>query len=163
MPRAPAPILRTASCLPRPSPPRRPSRVRDAEGRREVEVRRSQPRAGRTVDSSVVGRPFVARSVAVPLRTCVGCRQRAAKPDLLRLVVVADGEGHAPRVVPDPRGRLPGRGAYLHRDLGCFEQALRRRALPRALRVAGPLDLTDVRAYVGATEHGRGGASTSGC
>jgi hypothetical protein len=38
------------------------------------------------------------------VRTCVGCRERAGKTDLLR--VVADGD----RLVPDPAGRLPGRG-----------------------------------------------------
>ncbi|WP_395108750.1 YlxR family protein [Actinomadura sp. SCN-SB] len=74
------------------------------------------------------------RGRTVPQRTCVGCRVRAAKTDLLRLVVV---EGV---IVPDPAGRLPGRGAHLHPDLGCLELAERRRAFPRAFRLAGPLD-----------------------
>jgi len=69
----------------------------------------------------------------------VGCRGRAVKADLLRLVVV-DGS-----VTPDPAGRAPGRGAYLHPDPGCLDLALRRRALPRAFRVPGPLDTTAVR------------------
>jgi uncharacterized protein len=67
------------------------------------------------------------------VRTCVGCRARAAKSDLLR-VVGRDGE-----IVPDPRVRLPGRGAYLHLSQKCFEQAERRRAFARALRLPGPL------------------------
>jgi uncharacterized protein len=41
--------------------------------------------------------------------------------------------------VLDPTARLPGRGAYLHPDGACVQQAVRRRALPRALRV--PLEL----------------------
>ncbi|WP_433468128.1 YlxR family protein [Spirillospora sp. CA-142024] len=65
---------------------------------------------------------------------CVGCRVRTAKSDLLRLVVV---EGV---IVPDPRGRLPGRGAHLHPDLECLALAERRRAFPRAFRLPGPLD-----------------------
>jgi uncharacterized protein len=69
-----------------------------------------------------------------PVRTCVGCRQRAAKSSLLRLVVAGDV------IVPDPGARLPGRGAYLHPSQQCFELAQRRRALVRALRVPGPLD-----------------------
>jgi predicted RNA-binding protein YlxR (DUF448 family) len=77
---------------------------------------------------------------------CVGCRERAAKSDLLRLVVI---EGH---VVPDPRGRLPGRGASIHPDLGCLELAERRRAFPRAFRLAGPLDLGMLRAHLTAAE-----------
>lgn len=81
-----------------------------------------------------------------PIRTCIGCRLRATKSDLLRLVAV----GAAPLavVVPDPRGRMPGRGAYLHLDPGCLDLAERRRAFLRALRLAGAPDTSAVRAYV---------------
>lgn len=78
------------------------------------------------------------------MRTCVGCRVCAAKSDLLRLVVV---EGS---VTPDPSGRLPGRGASLHPDLGCLEMAERRRAFPRAFRRAGPLDVSVLRSHLAA-------------
>lgn len=73
------------------------------------------------------------------VRTCVGCRVRTVKSDLLRLVVI---EGV---IVPDPRGRLPGRGAHLHPDLACLELAERRRAFPRAFRLPGPLDSAALR------------------
>jgi uncharacterized protein len=53
-----------------------------------------------------------------------------------------------PQVVVDARGNLPGRGAWIHPGLACLDLAVRRRAVPRALRVAGPLDLTAVRAYL---------------
>jgi hypothetical protein len=43
------------------------------------------------------------------------------------------------QIVPDPRARLPGRGAYLHLSQKCFEQAVRRRVFARALRQPGPL------------------------
>ncbi|MFI7639499.1 YlxR family protein [Nonomuraea sp. NPDC049400] len=79
---------------------------------------------------------------AVPQRTCVGCRVRTAKSELLRLVRVED------QVVPDLRGRLPGRGASLHPSLSCLELAERRRAFPRAFRVAGQLDVSLVRAHL---------------
>ncbi|MEV0624108.1 YlxR family protein [Nonomuraea sp. NPDC050404] len=79
---------------------------------------------------------------AVPQRTCVGCRAREAKSELLRLVRV---EG---QVVPDLRGQLPGRGASLHPAVKCLELAERRRAFPRAFRVPGPLDVTPVRAHL---------------
>ena len=48
-------------------------------------------------------------------------------------------------VVVDERRVLAGRGAHLHRDPACLDLAERRRAFPRALRVAGPLDLAAVR------------------
>jgi predicted RNA-binding protein YlxR (DUF448 family) len=49
---------------------------------------------------------------------------------LLR-VVARDG-----RAVVDTAARLPGRGAWVHPDSGCIENAIRRRAFGRALRVA---------------------------
>lgn len=64
------------------------------------------------------------------LRTCVGCRQRAPRAELVRLVV-ADGE-----VVVDRDRRLPGRGVHLHPGPDCLALALRRRALARGLRSA---------------------------
>ncbi|MFJ4780434.1 YlxR family protein [Streptomyces sp. NPDC088762] len=76
---------------------------------------------------------------ACPERTCVGCRERAAKSDLLRIVAIED------QCVPDPRGTLPGRGAYVHPAVVCLDQAVRRRAFPRALRSAGALDTTELR------------------
>ncbi|HVX70566.1 MAG TPA: YlxR family protein, partial [Mycobacteriales bacterium] len=45
-----------------------------------------------------------------PVRTCVGCRVKAAKSELLRVVAVAG------TLTPDPRGTSPGRGAHLHPD-----------------------------------------------
>ncbi|NUT41305.1 MAG: YlxR family protein [Thermoactinospora sp.] len=80
--------------------------------------------------------------LAGPRRTCVGCRVREAKSELLRLVLVGD------HVIPDQRGRLPGRGASLHPRLSCLELAERRRAFPRAFRVQGPVDVTQVRAHL---------------
>lgn len=74
------------------------------------------------------------------MRTCIGCRTRCEKPALLRVV------GAGTRVVPDPTAVLTGRGAYLHRRLGCFDLAVRRRAFGRALRLSGELDLDEVRA-----------------
>ncbi|HVE63528.1 MAG TPA: YlxR family protein [Mycobacteriales bacterium] len=70
------------------------------------------------------------------MRTCVGCRVRAPKSELLRVVAV-DGDA-----VIDAGRRLPGRGAHLHPDPGCLALALRRKALPRALRYAGDLRCT---------------------
>ncbi|GGZ78689.1 DNA-binding protein [Streptomyces subrutilus] len=72
----------------------------------------------------------------------MGCRERAAKNDLLRIVAVGD------ECVPDPRGTLPGRGAYVHPAVVCLDQAVRRRAFPRALRSAGALDTAELRKAV---------------
>ncbi|MYU53324.1 MULTISPECIES: DUF448 domain-containing protein [Streptomyces] len=78
-------------------------------------------------------------SRACPERTCVGCRERAAKSDLLRIVMI-EGE-----CAPDPRGTLPGRGAHVHPTPACLDLAVRRRAFPRAFRDQGPFDTTELR------------------
>ena len=84
--------------------------------------------------------------VSRPVRTCVGCRKRAAKQELLR--VVADDLGDGPEVIPDPRGHAPGRGAHLHPTPGCLELALRRRVFARALRVPAGLGSKRLEAHV---------------
>jgi uncharacterized protein len=76
------------------------------------------------------------------MRTCVGCKERTAKSSLLRFVAVGDV------IQPDPQARLPGRGAYLHPSLACFELARRRRAFPKALRTAGPLSFVPLAEYL---------------
>ncbi|MGC4174791.1 YlxR family protein [Demequina sp.] len=72
-----------------------------------------------------------------PVRTCIGCRERAARSDLVRVAVV-DGE-----VVIDEHATLPGRGAWLHRRPECLELAKRRKAFSRALR-AGVADASSL-------------------
>ena len=69
--------------------------------------------------------------MAEPTRTCIGCRGRSSKAELVRLVCEAS------RVVVDDRQVKPGRGAYLHGCVACLDLAVRRRAAARALRVPG--------------------------
>lgn len=63
-----------------------------------------------------------------PERSCVGCRKRAPKADLLRIVRSAAGA----RV--DLIGSASGRGAYVHPDPACADAALRHGAVASALR-----------------------------
>jgi predicted RNA-binding protein YlxR (DUF448 family) len=85
--------------------------------------------------------------VSQPVRTCVGCRRKAGKSELVRLV-------WQQACVVDLAQREPGRGAYLHPGPACLALAVRRRSLGRALRVPGvdPDVLTHRWAESGAAE-----------
>ena len=63
----------------------------------------------------------------------MACGRRAPKAALLRMAVSAD------RVVADPGGSLPGRGAYVC-DAACAQTAVERRAFARAFRRAVSVD-----------------------
>ena len=65
-----------------------------------------------------------------PERACVGCRRRAHKGALVRVVRSPDGA-----VALDDDQSAPGRGAYLCPERDCWLRARRRGALGRALRV----------------------------
>ena len=68
-----------------------------------------------------------------PERTCLGCRGRAPRRALLRVVRRPDGQ-----VVVDPTGRAAGRGAYVHATETCLSRAARGGSLGRALRAPLP-------------------------
>ena len=69
----------------------------------------------------------------IPQRTCVGCRTTSAKRDFVRIVRTPEGAVEA-----DPTGRRNGRGAYLCARRSCWEEALKKDRLSRALRTAVP-------------------------
>jgi predicted RNA-binding protein YlxR (DUF448 family) len=65
----------------------------------------------------------------VPQRSCVACRTTTAKRELVRVVRLPTGT-----VEVDPTGKKSGRGAYLCRQVTCWEEALKRNCLSKALR-----------------------------
>lgn len=67
----------------------------------------------------------------VPERTCVACRRTRPKKELVRVVRAPDGS-----ISVDPKGKAPGRGAYLGPARECLRLALERHALERSLEVS---------------------------
>lgn len=65
----------------------------------------------------------------IPQRTCVACRQKMDKKDLIRLVHTNNGV-----VELDSSGKKPGRGAYLCAKRDCWEEGLKKNRLEYALR-----------------------------
>lgn len=63
----------------------------------------------------------------IPQRTCIGCRELNPKRSMIRLVRRPEG------VVIDPKGKLSGRGAYLHDQKTCWEKGMKG-ALEQALK-----------------------------
>ena len=70
------------------------------------------------------------RQKHVPQRTCVACKETRPKRDLVRVVLLTEGG-----IVVDETGKRNGRGAYLCRHCACWELAIKRGSLNRALRV----------------------------
>ncbi len=64
----------------------------------------------------------------IPLRKCIGCNLQFDKKDLIRIVNNKE-EG----ISIDLTGKKNGRGAYICRNIECFELSVKKNALARAL------------------------------
>ena len=64
----------------------------------------------------------------IPMRTCVVCREKLEKRELLRVVKNKEGI-----VSVDTTGKANGRGAYIKKDLEVLEKAIKSKALERHL------------------------------
>ena len=69
----------------------------------------------------------------IPQRQCMGCRERKAKRELIRIVRGTDGE-----VRVDFGGKMNGRGAYICPDSECLKRVQKSKALERSLEIPIP-------------------------
>ena len=69
----------------------------------------------------------------IPQRQCMGCRERKAKREMIRVVRGTDGT-----VSLDFGGKMNGRGAYICPDPEGLTKAIRSKALDRSLEVTIP-------------------------
>ncbi|MBE6062195.1 MAG: YlxR family protein [Clostridium butyricum] len=64
----------------------------------------------------------------IPLRMCTGCMEMKPKKELIRIVKTPEGE-----ICIDLTGKKSGRGAYVCRNIECFEKAYKAKRLSRNL------------------------------
>lgn len=69
----------------------------------------------------------------IPQRQCMGCRERKAKKELIRVVRTPEGN-----VQVDFSGKVNGRGAYLCPNPECLRKAQRIKSLERSLEIEIP-------------------------
>lgn len=72
----------------------------------------------------------------VPLRQCLGCREMKSKKELMRVVRSPEGV-----ISLDFKGKSPGRGAYVCPNDQCLKNAVKSKALERALETVIPEDI----------------------
>ncbi len=73
-----------------------------------------------------------------PMRKCIGCGEMKGKKTLIRVLRTPEGD-----FVLDATGRKNGRGAYLCRESGCLEKAIRQKGLERSFQAAIPCEVYD--------------------
>jgi hypothetical protein len=64
----------------------------------------------------------------IPQRSCLGCGLKTDKQNLIRVVRKPDGV-----LVIDKKGKETGRGAYICHNVDCLKEAVRKKAIERAL------------------------------
>lgn len=74
----------------------------------------------------------------VPMRKCLGCEEMLGKKGLLRIVRSKEGE-----ISLDLTGKKSGRGAYICKDLACFEKAVKKKAFERSFKCKIPDEVYD--------------------
>ena len=74
----------------------------------------------------------------IPQRQCMGCREKKAKRDMIRVVRTTEGT-----VSLDFSGKLNGRGAYVCPDMECLKKAQKSRSLERCLEMEIPQEVYD--------------------
>ena len=68
-----------------------------------------------------------------PLRKCIGCNEMKDKRQLVRIVKNSEGV-----INVDPTGKMPGRGAYICKDVKCFDAAVKAKRLEKSFKAPIP-------------------------
>lgn len=72
----------------------------------------------------------------IPQRSCVVCRTKKDKNELIRIVKNQTNE-----INIDESGKKPGKGAYICDSIECLEKGIKTKALSRALELEIPNEI----------------------
>ena len=72
----------------------------------------------------------------IPQRSCIVCRTKKDKNELIRIVRNQTNE-----IIIDESGKKPGKGAYICDSIECLEKGIKSKALKRALEVDVPKEI----------------------
>lgn len=72
----------------------------------------------------------------VPLRKCTGCQEMKNKKDLIRIVKSKESE-----YLIDLTSKMAGRGAYICKNLQCFEKAFKSKGIERSFKAQVPKEI----------------------
>ena len=72
----------------------------------------------------------------IPQRSCIVCRTKKDKNELIRIVRNQTNE-----INIDESGKKPGKGAYICDSIECLEKGIKSKALKRALEVEVPEEI----------------------
>lgn len=67
----------------------------------------------------------------IPMRSCVMCREKVEKRELLRIVRNTEG-----KIEFDPTGKKNGRGVYLCRKENCIQSVKNRQKITNSLEIS---------------------------
>ena len=88
----------------------------------------------------------MAKTKSIPMRTCIACREVKPKKEMFRVVRTAEGD-----ILPDPTGKLAGRGAYICGSEQCMKKLSDKKLLNKAFSTA-----VDATVYAGVEEEVNG-------
>ncbi|OGD15049.1 DNA-binding protein [Candidatus Atribacteria bacterium RBG_19FT_COMBO_35_14] len=78
------------------------------------------------------------KNLKMPIRTCIGCKCKKPKKEMIRIIRTPDG-----KIEIDKTGKKSGRGAYLCGKVKCLDAAFRENSLNKSLKQDIPLVMLD--------------------
>ena len=76
-----------------------------------------------------MSKPKIVKKKHIPIRTCIVTREKKPKDQLIRIVKIDKDI-----IVVDQDGKQSGRGANISQDVICFDEAIKKGLIERALK-----------------------------